>query len=306
MKKTILILVAIILIQNANSQTYFPFPTDTAQWNNLTWAQWSPSDFWLINSQYKQMGDTVINNLTYHKVFYYEANNPTSYEYIGALREDTTKDIYFYPSTTILPNYCGTQFPSDTTEYLLYTFDSLVPGMTLPINTGGTEIKVIEIDSVFLQNAYRKRYKIEQNSMFGYQYWIEGIGSTKDLFAPFSYEFEWELYTLCYTDSVTYYINSPNGGDSCHYSIPLSLVENIDSRIELYPNPTSKSITIRSNQGKDIKLIKIYNSFGQLIMQNKMAGSSAVKLNIEKFKPGLFVLEIDYGNRKQYLKFVKK
>ncbi|MFK5857287.1 MAG: T9SS type A sorting domain-containing protein [Bacteroidota bacterium] len=307
MKKIIVAIIVLLIFQNLHSQTYYPFPTDTTQWNSLTWAQWSPGDIYLENSQYQIQGDTVIENIFYNKVYYYYSDNPSPYSvYIGGLREDSLKNIYFYPSVTHLPNYSGTEFPSDTSEYLLYTFDSLTLGMILPINTETTEIKVVDIDSVFLGDTYRKRYKIEQSSLlFGNHYWIEGIGSNKDLFASYSHEFEWELYTLCYTDTLTYYINSPNGEDSCNYWIPLGITENLESEIYICPNPATQTIIIKTNIAKESELIYIYNTIGQLIIQDKIINSE-LSLNIEGIESGLYIVEIINGKRKLYSKFIKK
>lgn len=305
MKKLFTIILGLFLVNNLISQTYFPFPNDTANWNNLTWAQWSPIDIHLINSQYQLQGDTIIDNKSYNKVYLYHTDNPYPYsEYIGGLREDSGKNIYFYPSMTHIPNYCGSEFPSDTSEYLLYTFDSLTIGMILPINTTETEIKVVGIDSIFLNNTYRKRYMIQQDYMGGIQYWIEGIGSTKDLFSSYSYEFEWQLYTLCFTDSLTYYINSPNGADSCHYMLPAGLNETKMSNVNLYPNPASNKIYVITNAEYLNGIVNIYASTGQLIIQERIE-KPELEINIEGIKSGLYIVELVNPERKHYSKLIK-
>jgi len=306
MKKVLLILAGLFIIQNVNSQTYIPFPNDTAEWNCLFWHQWSAHDIHLFNSSYILEGDTTLNGISYNKVYYSETDNPAyGLVYIGGIRENTTKDIYFFPSTVNLPTSGPISFPNDTSEHLLYTFNNLEVGAALPINTDFTIITVIEIDSVLLGNSYRKRYKIQQEGLFGYDYWVEGVGSTKDLFIPFTYEFEWQYYTLCFTNITTYYINSPNGEDSCHYWTPVGLTENIEDEIQLYPNPASKTIIIKSNAEEETALISIYNLTGKLIMQNKLINSE-LTLNIETIELGLYIVEIDNGKRKQYSKFIKK
>jgi len=201
MKQVLTIVFGLFLINNLNCQTYFPFPSDSAQWNCLFWHQWSASDINLVNSSYILEGDTNLNGKSYKKVYYTETDNPDyNYEYIGGLRENDTKDIYFFPGSENLSSPGPISFPNDTSEQLLYTFNNLDSGMVLPINNGFTEITVIGIDSVLLGNSYRKRYKIQQEGLFDYDYWIEGIGSIKDLFIPFTYEFEWQYYTLCFTN----------------------------------------------------------------------------------------------------------
>lgn len=305
MKKILLIITVILLIQNVNSQTYYPFPTDTASWDCLFWHQWSPHDIHLTNSQYLLLGDTNINGNDYNKLYYKETDNfPSDNLYIGGIREDSLKNIFFFPYDEHLPTP-EISFPSDTTEYLIYTFNNLDTGMVLPINTEVYDLIVIGIDSVLLGDSYRKRYKIQHDGLGGEDYWIEGIGSINELFSSFTHIFEWEYYTLCFTDSTTYYINSPNGEDSCHYWIPVGITENIKDDIQLYPNPASKTILIKSTMAKEMGLINIYNSTGKLIIQKKLIDSE-LQINIGNIKSGLYIIEIDYGERKQYSKFIKK
>lgn len=300
MKKILLIIIGLFTIHNVNSQIYYPFPTDSATWDCLFWHQWSPDDIYLTNSQYLLIGDTNINGVAYNKLYYRRSDNL----YIGGIREDSLKNIYFFPYDEHLPTP-EIIFPSDTTEYLIYTFNNLDSGMVLPINTDVYDLTVIGIDSVLLGDSYRKRYKIQHDGLGGEDYWIEGIGSINELFSSYTYIFEWNYYTLCFTDTTTYYINSPNGEDSCHYWIPVGLTENTKDEIYLYPNPASKSILIKSSLEKEMGLINIYSSTGKLIIQDKLTDCE-LKMNIERIKSGLYIVEIDYGNRKQYSKFVKK
>ncbi len=304
MKKIILIITGLLIIQNVNSQIYYPFPTDTSRWDCLFWHQWSPSDIHLTNTQYCLQGDTIINGNSYNKIYYVEPDNFTlDTIYIGGIREDSLKNIYFFPYNENLPTPGPISFPSDTIEYLIYTFNNLDIGMILPIENN-TEMMVTGIDSVLVGDYYRKRYTI-QNNNFGNDYWIEGIGSINDLFSSFTYLFEWTYYTLCFTDTSTYYINSPNDEDSCHYWIPVGLTESIKNEIYLYPNPASNTIIIKSIAEEATGLINIYNSTGKLIMQEKLTDYE-LEINLDRIKSGLYIVEIEYGQRKQYSKFIKK
>ena len=305
MKKLLILTVAIILSQSIQGQTYYSFPSDTATWNCLTWHQWSPIDILLINSEYLLQGDTSLNGISYHKVYYKELDyTSTTPEYIGGIREDSIKNIYFFPKSVNMPFISkSVNFPNDTSEHLLYTFDSLYIGMTFPINSSNTTISVIGIDSVLIGNDYRKRYEVQNYNMLSYDYWIEGIGSTKDLLSPFTYEFEWWFFTLCFTDTSTYYINSPNGEDSCHYSIPLGLNEIKTSEVVIYPNPASESILIELENRKGI--VNIYNCQGKIVIKDIVV-ESREKIDVQALQPGLYILEFSTKKEKNYTKFIKK
>lgn len=303
MKKVTFLLTVLLVTFELSGQKYFPFPTDTAQWNCLTIASEFPNSVDYINSQYKIRGDTVIQNVSYNKVYYTEDNWTTDL-YIGGLREDSSKHIYFHPYSKYLPNYCSTEFPSDTAEYLLYIFDSLTAGVTLPINTGATQIKVDEIDSIQLNGTFRKRYKIRQQNLFDYDYWIEGIGSTKDLFAPYSYEFEWDLHTLCYKDTLTYYINSPNGEDTCHYTPPVGIQDIPLDNVNIYPNPASQTIKVETDLSQEKGTVIIYSIHGQKLLTRSLKGSET-EIDISRLENGIYFFEV-IGEEKVVLRFIKK
>jgi hypothetical protein len=268
----------------------------------LFYGQYSATDIYTINYQYKLDGDTIIEGQNYKKIYYIE----TDYEnpqiiYVGGLREETAKRIYFFPSSLSLPTISGHTFPNDTTEHLLYTFDDLEVGAILPINGGVKQIRVIGIDSIQIGNSYRKRYEIQDNLM-SVEYWIEGIGSTKDLLSPFTYEFEWTFYTLCYSNGDLYYINSPDGEDYCHYMVGINKQEN--GIIQIYPNPTSNEIRILANLHGMIN-VSIINLQGQLI-QRKDNSHAGDELDISQLDPGVYFVRLIAGNKRYLTKFVKK
>jgi hypothetical protein len=292
--KLILTFTAILMIQVCLAQSYHPFPTGNASWNNLTWAQWGPSpeQIHLINSQYIMEGDTLIEGKEYQKIFMASVDlgmfEPL---YIGGLREDQDKNIYFFPYDIGLPTYSPSVFPTDTAETLLYTFNNLQVGMTLPINQGMTELTVLSIDSVLIGNSYRKRYEIVQNgTLFGPNYWIEGIGCIKDLFMPFTYEFEWALYTLCFTDTATYHLSYPWGAeDSCHYALPTGLIDPLDATVRLSPNPCYEFVNLEQSGLMLPARVQLINMQGQIRLEDDV-NSLMHRLDVSHVPPGIYEL----------------
>ena len=293
------------LFQISFSQNYVPFPTESSHWNCLFWHQTEPEISDLTNYQYTQQGDTILKGKTYKKIYYSDENFPGQEIYIGGLREDLSKQIYFFPYATFLPTPSGHTFPNDTSEQLLYTFNNLSIGMTLPINTEKTTIEVLGMDSVLIGDNYRKRYEIQNNLLFPTEYWIEGIGSTYDLLSPFTFQFEWQFYTLCYGDISTYYINSPNNEDSCHYSINTGITENELNKIRFYPNPATDALKIETALKNGLTNVSIYNIQGQLI-QRKDFNTAEAELDIRQLKAGVYFLSIVEADERIMAKFIKK
>ena len=299
MKRIILLLVSGLLIQISIAQDYVSFPNENAQWNDFYFGyvpnMWSS----IFNYHYIQEGDTIINELTYHKMFLEYPDGEDDRQYIGAIREDENKNIFFFPASGYLGSPTGHEFPNNTEEHLVYTFDNMSVGMVLPINQENITITVLGIDSVLMGDSYRKRYHIS-HGMYD-DYWIEGIGSIYELFSPFTeLFFEWSLNTLCYTDTETYYVNSPNGEDSCHYYINVGLKE-IDNSFSFYPNPVQDIFTIESIIA--IEEIIIYNLQGQAVLRQEIDGST---INFEAYPSGVYFIEIQMEDNRIRKKLIKE
>ena len=293
------------LFQFSFSQNYISFPTASAHWNCLIWHQWQPETYFLTTYLYLQKGDTLLKGKNYHKIYYKESDMQNPAIYIGGLREDNIKQIFFFPASINIPTLGPHTFPNDTSEQLLYSFNNMNIGDNLAINSGYTSISVSSIDTVLVGTNFRKRYKIQNTRLFANEYWIEGIGSTKDLLSPFTYEFEWQYYTLCYGDINTYYINSPDGNDSCHYSKITGIIENEQDAVKVYPNPASDFLNIETPFSGTIVNAGIYTIQGQLLKEIAFT-TQKTELDIRKLNSGLYFLQIKAGNRKTMYRFIKK
>ena len=61
----------------------------------------------------------------------------------------------------------------------------------------------------------------------------------------------------------------------------------LETTIVLYPNPTTSIINITKPEGLDVKSIKVYNSLGQLLLQNSWTS----KLNLSRLASGLLFVQ---------------
>ncbi len=286
------LVLSIFISFHSFAQQYFPFPTEDAQWNGLNWVYVPNMVNWLYNYEYIQSGDTVINDISYHKI-YYENSDAGDYFYLGAIREDENRQIFFFPSLEYPDTDAWHHFPNNTSEHLLYTFDNLEVGMEYEI--GSFNIYIQSIDSILLNDDYRKRYEVH-GGMLEIEYWIEGIGSDKDLLSIYSGgQFENTLYTLCYTDTEIYYINSPNGEDSCQYHVPVGIEEKKDDGILIYPNPVDKVLTIEWLDINTPALVNIYNVQGQMLLQQVITNKKT-KVDLSSFFDGVYFVEIIQGD----------
>ncbi|MCK4920278.1 MAG: T9SS type A sorting domain-containing protein [Bacteroidales bacterium] len=152
-------------------QDYIPFPTQNASWNiylESTCENDSPTDTFLL--RYSILGDTTINEKTYHKLVLEKGDtiNPTL-EPIGGIREEGKK-VYFY-GQGFLRNDPGE-------ELLLYDFNVQIGDTIKHSSDGPWKSIVLDIDSIQIGDHYRKRYKVDNGWIYhNPDYIIEGIGS---------------------------------------------------------------------------------------------------------------------------------
>lgn len=276
----------------AQTNMYHPFPTTDGFWH----IKESGTHY-----QFGIMGDTVINNLTWQKI--YVENNCNIYPvmtsanstFVGGLREDSVKRIFFYAigNTTCLYN----QFLTPNFVYKLYDF-SAQTGDTIHFQNSpeyNTSYYVVNsIDSVYTFNHYRKRFHLSANET-----WIEGIGSLRSLFSIISPQPTCSCYKdlFCHkSNNISYYIKAPYQ-DCYDETVGITEFTKTEDRVGIFPNPFSENTIISLGYDATDLSLAIYNTFGQQVKQiNHMSGSS-VNLQSEGLSEGMYYCYIMENNK---------
>lgn len=270
MKKLIVILFACYGILG-NSQNYTPFPTDSAMWG-VTFMTYSMSfpPYTYDDRYYWIDGDTILFGNTFQKI-YKHTEYLGSTDFYGYMREDTSKHIYF--------SYDG------QSEHILYDFNlSLNDTIFIPWSEylDSIQSRVAQIDSVQYGSSYRKRYTLEEIASgwgLGDHIWVEGIGSiSHGVFYPEIWWVDQSAWLMCY---------SHNGEGLYGGGCPVTLdVQNLTQQgnIVLYPNPTSSTITI---QTENIMNVEIINIQGKVIYDGI---ENAVDLSAEA--KGIYIVKV--------------
>ncbi|SDR74336.1 Por secretion system C-terminal sorting domain-containing protein [Polaribacter sp. KT25b] len=84
-------------------------------------------------------------------------------------------------------------------------------------------------------------------------------------------------------------------------SLLLSIEKNTLENLNIYPNPTSGNITIRSE--KEIQTISIYNTLGKKI---KEFNANQKEINISNFSKGIYLLKIKFDDKKNVIRKIIK
>ncbi|MGZ3904785.1 MAG: T9SS type A sorting domain-containing protein [Bacteroidia bacterium] len=279
MRKFLLLLGMTFLFLHLSSQTYHHFPDSSATWTVLYEYQSSPTNYYNRMDTYSLGGDTTFNNIAYHKIF-------CNGGYFGAIREDTLqKSIYYHG------NY-NFHFANDT---LLYQF-GLNAGDSIPIKFPIPKTnQIISIDSVSIAGRYRKRYNMDPPDK-----WIEGIGSTKFLFFPFDYTFEWNWTLVCYSESgqqlykQDYFDYSIyKWKDGCSGEI-LGINEVLRDQVLVFPNPTSQKLNVSVNNESETIQLSLYEISGKQVFSSIVLHTSEIDLS--DFDNGVYTLSIRSNN----------
>lgn len=299
------IFIPIIAGQVAWGQTYHPFPDSNAVWNVLEYTHY-PDSTRYNTIHYALFGDTLINSLNYHKIFRNNGLTDSTIElsspntiYYGALREEvSTKIIYYLPKDS-------------SQEGLLYKFDiNIMDTIVIQSIWGDNIVRCDAIDSILINNQYRKKFIMWHPFSSTWETWIEGIGSTKellynyhDLFYPYT-----ELLCFFNNDILIYHLNSTTypGGfpsyDSIFYSgcfheciiITNLNVLSINEIISVCPNPIVDKSILKIPDSFSIKnaTVGIYNIQGILVRKIKITEGRELYLDKSEFSAGLYFFKI--------------
>lgn len=313
MKRIIILLVFIGFAKVNIAQPYQPFPTDSAVWRQSS-ANWNYPDYYQRDYKYYIQGDTIFSGNTYHKIYktlissYYVLGSPTgpfnlmsgpsivdTNKYVGAIREDLSKRVYFLPDTI-----------TTSSEILLYDFNLNV-GDTLTYSYNNSsyflgENYVSGIDSIVVGTQYHKQFKISAPGYTNYVSIIEGVGSTFGLLEMFIDPFEWSDNLICFTykgqnvwaDSIGHpptYIPA-----NCSLPSPVGINEHTEeTQISIFPNPTTGTINIKT-PFSEITRIEIFDVLGKTIYQTRFSTSENT-INLSQFTKGVYFLKASSGNK---------
>jgi len=270
---------------------YTAFEFEDAVWSEYTFVDNASAGDQHVNYSYSVVGDTVIDQEQYHKVYLTEESGPTLYA--GAIQERNRK-VWFYPGLTSLPY--ESSFPSDTAAFLLYDFSDMHIGASLILMDGNTIVNVTGIDSLLIGNTYRNRYTIDNPNSLTTEYWIEGLGSTKGLLFPAGFDFEWTSYLLCMETPAFTYRNSAAPGLYCTYEpISSNLEEERANNFRFGPNPSTGSVTVWLPEDESQVQLTVYNTLGEIVVQEQNSNNQ-VQLNTSGWAAGMYLIQMR-GNK---------
>lgn len=292
MRKLIPTILLLLCASFCEAQSYVPFPTDSATWFDFVHVygnEQPPSSILMVH---RIEGDSVINGANYLNV--YEASSSAT-EYIGGLREDDDRNIWWLPSSsgTDALDLQTIVIPDPPEEVLLYSFNELAIGAPVPVNSGNSNFVVTSIDSIQVDGVYRKTYRLSCQHLLGNEdVWVEGIGSVHGLFSPLQYEFEWTLSMECFTGGNSTWDNPLTSFAGCE--IPMWMEQPTPRSTSLFPAPCSDHLNLR---GFGAGRCTILNAIGEVCAQHPLRADGAIP--VSALEPEAYVLLFEGGGGQQ-------
>lgn len=228
--------------------------------------------------------DTLINNISYHKLFTsskHEITRITS-TYTGGIREDSVKKVWIKFDTSLsIINTSANEYG----EFLLYDFNLAVGDsfLSFGLSLNHNIVYVCEIDTIIVNNTKRKKFLFGNDIQI-----IEGIGNTQGLFicSP-----AWPTNGMhndlvcCHQNDTLLYYNSYY--DDCVPSFVLNdvpILPNPD--IKVYPNPVTDNQVNFENL--DFESLELYNEKGCMVFEADLTGYKNYTLNFSNYSAGIY------------------
>ena len=305
MKYIKLILIFVFPVFIAQAQQYIPFPAKDARWKqHIEYFYEEPKPHGSsITKQYKIERDTIIKSKTYHLLSFsewqrtYDATKTETWSkytqlYIGALREDSSKKVWFYDFKTGKDN-------------LLYDFNQQEGLLKKTFLNNSDENQVVGIDSILLNGKHYRRLGIADkygHTFEPFTYIIEGIGNINGLFTEIARQPEERTRLTCFSvnGEIIFRLN-----DSTDCSLVTSIIESKIEKINfnIYPNPSNGQFTIQTQSIFPESYICVRDVLGRIVHQEKLQFPNQ-NINISSQPIGLYFVELRDGKNKSIQKLI--
>lgn len=227
--------------------------------------------------------------------------DPSQVSPYALIREDSGMVYVNYGLGGDSCNNCYSNTDPVDNEFVLYDFN-LLPGDTFYLPYLSTYfadcdtnnfLTVVAVDSIEIGSIYRKIIKLKSDfsdsqSCPSYQfdrvegvqhgdtlYWIEGIGSNKGLMYHISFEetygslIQCDISFMCHKQAGTYIY----GVGTCEFAVGIE--EEVDFKsIDIYPNPTDNSITVKLLIKFSSCTLQIIDLQGRVVKTETLSGNS--------------------------------
>jgi hypothetical protein len=267
------IVICLLLGQSVNSQDFI---SEDKQWNvrDFFWGQ-------VATEIFKIEGDSVLNSISYSKVWSTFDSGLTNFWFQGLIRE--AGNVVYFKSPY-------------GSERILYDFN-LEAGDTANVCNlycDVMQVVVKNVDFVDYLGIQRKRWELEG---WTEEYWVEGIG---DLFGPFHTKFlecitDNDFSLLCFYQGNELRYIKENENDCFQTSVGIK-EDTGEGNVILRPNPVIQGQAFEIQTDNSIKEICVFNTEGKLMMRMMPEAGKSIFIGTANLNAGLYLLRMTFMN----------
>lgn len=182
-------------------------------------------------------------------------------------------------------------------DQMLYDF-SLTNGSSITLPNGYTY--TVTVNNINVVGGTRKRIHL-YHFLLPNETWIEGVGSNLHPLKPY-YEMPSDPHVFLSCSSINN-VNVYNHGiangqaNPTDCSMLLNRYEVIDMNAKFYPNPFKTTFTISVLSNLENASLKIFNSIGQLVKENKNINGQKFIFNRDNLQSGIYFVQLSQGQK---------
>ncbi|MDA3929108.1 MAG: T9SS type A sorting domain-containing protein [Prolixibacteraceae bacterium] len=293
------LIITIIFVLAVSSQLfsqeykYVPFPNSGAVWSEM----YSSEETMVVYERFTIPGeDTLINDISYKKlyIFYDNTFNKSKSIYIGGIREDEHRRVYFKGDSVIHHDKPFWISPPPMDEILLYDFSLEIGDTTyLTISPSDSIATIVQdIDTMLFGNTLRKVFYLSYNVE-----WIEGIGNARGLLyssgdIPIGGQ---HGYLICFiqNDIVLYHYDYY---DNCFPSTLSADIKQMNPEISVCSTPLEHNIQFKWGNC-NINRIEIFDVQGSLVDEMNISNNSnEANYPTERMQSGIYIYRAKGSN----------
>ena len=307
MKKILLILI-FMTAWLARGQDYAPIACEGCTWSSSS-------------SKFTFMGDTLINDLTYSKVYFhfgFTELTPEALVFAGSFREDiatgkswiivpgNTDELLLYDFTLEVSDQIQISSLGIASFYVLYEDGFLLDEFPLTLT-------VESVDNLIINSENRKVIQFQdQYNGNDSLIWIEGIGSNGGLLfsadsrSQIGLDDVWYPELLCVEKNDQIVYDNPFW-DSCYKELigDVGDFAKVNSDVTLFFD--SNSHLILQSEGPVFENITVFDSMGRVCYQSSSLNlETNYNINASNWPKGLYIVNLESNLKKTNLKIIKQ
>ncbi|MEO0473347.1 MAG: T9SS type A sorting domain-containing protein [Bacteroidota bacterium] len=234
--------------------------------------------------------DSVISNVSWHKVYYAEDTLSSSWEFIDQLIRQDSQKVYLKKA--------------NAAEYLLYDFGLVVgDSIRVPLFSSECVLIVDAIDSVQLNDGSDRKRMVMRTEFDVFQTWIEGIGSVMGgglITHPQVCGTDYFENLLCFYESNS--LQYPQNPSSCFTTNATPLF--LEAHVQVYPNPVREHLIIES-EGLILKSYSLSHLTG-IRIKSAFISDMRTDVNLSDMPDGVYLLQTEAIDGRRFSQKIMK